>query len=74
MLGRLFPRHLNKPAVDTPQHFSFSFKSLKRSATSVTFIYLIVSVTVVCGSAEKQHSSVTIVIPVPLLCSQNESN
>lgn len=72
MLGELFPLHLNKPAVGTLQHFSFSFKSFKRSATSVTFIYLIVSITVVCVSAEKQHSSVAIVTPLPLLCSQNE--
>lgn len=69
MLGKLFPLHLNKPAEDTPQHFSFSFKSFKRSAPSVTFIYLIVSQWFVPLFAEKQHSSVTIVTPLPLLCS-----
>lgn len=40
MLGRLFPLHLNKSAVNTPQHFPFSFKSLKRRATSFTFFII----------------------------------
>lgn len=66
MSGKLFPLHLNEPAEDIPEHFSFSFKSLKRSATSITFVCLIISVTMLCFvalSAEKEHSSVSVATP-----------